>query len=114
MKHLEDNIQAACCRWFAYEYPGIKLIHTPNGGHRNALEAARFKRQGVTPGVPDLFLMKSANGFHGLFIEVKSETGKLSEYQKEMLAYLDSMQYKTAVIRSVDEFIKVVNEYFKS
>ena len=33
---------------------GLPLFHIPNGGKRNAAEAAHLKRQGVRAGVPDL------------------------------------------------------------
>ena len=33
------------------------LIHIPNGGSRNVIEAAKFKKMGVKAGVPDLQLL---------------------------------------------------------
>ena len=39
-------------RWPELEY----IYHVPNGGSRNAREAANLKAQGVKPGVPDLEL----------------------------------------------------------
>ena len=38
----------------AHGAPGLVAWHTPNGGKRNAVEAARFKAMGVRPGVSDL------------------------------------------------------------
>ena len=32
---------------------GLPLFHIPNGGKRNAAEAAHLKRQGVRAGVPE-------------------------------------------------------------
>jgi len=61
MNHIEDNEQICLMEWAAAQsgkFPELSLIfHIPNGGKRNAREAARFKRMGVKAGVPDLFLL---------------------------------------------------------
>ena len=45
------------------KYPEAQLLfHVPNGGKRNAAEAAHLKRQGVKAGVPDLFLPVARGG----------------------------------------------------
>lgn len=58
------------------KYPELKLLfHIPNGGRRDPVEAKHLREQGVKKGVPDLFLPVARNGFHGLFIEMKTERG---------------------------------------
>lgn len=58
MNHPEHELQKSCVKWFRLQYPEYTnlLFAIPNGGKRNAREAARLKAEGVTPGVPDLFL----------------------------------------------------------
>ena len=57
-------------------YPEVVLLfHIPNGGRRDTAEAANLKKQGVKPGVPDLFLPVARGGYHGLFIEMKRRDG---------------------------------------
>lgn len=116
MKHEEEAMQAACVRWYRYQYANYArlLFAIPNGGTRNILEASRLKLQGVTAGIPDLMLaIPSGRGgnYHGLFIELKTEKGRLTDNQAAMLQYLSGMGYKTAVIRSITEFIKLITEY---
>lgn len=93
MRHIEENLQMLCVEWFEMQYPGIAedLHHSPNGGKRNAREAARFKRMGTKPGYPDLFLsipmrknFRTTECWHGLYIEMKSPDGTTSEKQKRM------------------------------
>jgi len=45
------------------EYNRIPIFAIPNGGKRNRIEAAKLKRQGVKPGVPDIFLPAPRDGY---------------------------------------------------
>lgn len=69
------------------------LFHIPNGGSRHKAEAGKLKAMGVKPGVPDLFLPVSRHIYHGLFIELKNETGKLSKLQSEWSFNLRNLGY---------------------
>lgn len=79
------------------------LFHIPNGGTRNAGEAANLKLQGVRAGVPDLFFAKASGPFHGLFIEMKSEKGKIRDSQRCMMALFEEQDYHAAVCYSWEE-----------
>lgn len=103
--------QAVLIQWC--QYKKIPIFAIPNGGSRHPLEAVNLKRQGVKPGVPDLFLPFSRNGKHGLFIEMKYGRNKPSEQQKEWLAYLDGAGYKTAVCYSFEEARRTIEDYVK-
>lgn len=50
----EAREQQAVVEWCAWKR--IPIFHIPNGGRRDKREAASLKRQGVKPGVPDLFV----------------------------------------------------------
>ena len=58
------------------------LHHIPNGGTRDAIEGRHLKQQGVKPGVPDLCLPVPRGLYHALYIEMKTETGRLTPEQK--------------------------------
>jgi len=113
MRHLESNLQVACVTWFRLQFPDYQnlLIHVPNGGYRNKREAVNLIKQGVVRGVPDLFLAVPKKGFSGVWIEMKSEKGKLTEHQAEMIEALERVGYIALVIRSLDEFMKLVSNY---
>ncbi len=65
------------------EYPELAgLYHIPNGGRRDAVEARHLKEQGVKAGVPDLCLPVPRRGYHGLYIEMKTERGHTSPEQE--------------------------------
>ena len=107
MNHIEDNEQICLMEWATAQsgkFPELSLIfHIPNGGKRNAREAARFKRMGVKAGVPDLFLPVPRGGCHGLFIELKAPRGKLSDYQRGWIKSLKASGYAVSVCYGYDE-----------
>ena len=108
----EASIQSAFFEWISL-YPRIRLITfaVPNGGSRNCLEAKNLKAQGVTAGVPDLFMAVPYNGYHGLFIELKSKNGRLSDHQKIWVDNLNDRAYRAVVCYSLDEAMDAVTEY---
>lgn len=78
------------------KYPALRyLYHVPNGGRRDAREAAMLKAEGVRAGVPDLFLPAARGGYHGLYIELKRRaSGALSPEQEDWIAYLSAAGYR--------------------
>lgn len=115
MKHIEDSLQMSCIRWFDMQYSAfsVLLFHPANGGKRNAIEAAKFKKMGVRAGVCDLFLAIPNGKYHGLFIELKSPKGTLTDNQKNFIAEVQNSGYAVKIVRSLDEFINVITNYFK-
>ena len=112
-KPSEQNLQIACVNWFKYQYPNILIHHSPNGGKRNVIEAAKFKNMGVKAGFPDIFIGTARNDYHGLFIEMKYGKGSTTDNQENVILKLKSENYKVEVCKSVDEFMNVVNGYLK-
>ena len=99
-------------QWQHNRFPELKLLfHIPNGGSRNALEAANLKRQGVKAGVPDLFLPVAKGTYHGLFIEMKWGKNTVTDKQDEWLHDLTVQGYKAAVCCGADEAIEIITDY---
>lgn len=112
----EAQEQAALFEWIriaAKKYPELELCHhIPNGGSRNAIEARNLRRQGVKPGVPDIFLPCARNGYHGLYIELKRQKGgRVSVDQKKMLLALNEQGYKAVVCNGWEEARNTITEY---
>ena len=89
----EDFEQELVIRWSIGQidaWPELALLHhIPNGGKRGKAEAAKLKRMGVKPGVPDLHLPIARGGFHGLYVEMKRlDGGRVSSEQRVWLAAL--------------------------
>lgn len=81
------------------------------GGSRNLLEAISLKRQGLKAGFPDIGLYYPNGTYAGLFIELKTTTGKVSVKQTEWLNRLNSVGYKAIVCRGWEAAWREIEEY---
>lgn len=113
MRNIESNLQIACVRWYRLQYPRIAnlLNSVPNGGARNAITGAIIKKEGAVRGVADLELNIAAHGYHGLKIEMKTAKGRQSPFQKQWQKDIEAQGYLYAIVRSVDEFMQLLNWY---
>ena len=111
----EDTEQMAVITWARWEestYPELKMLyHVPNGGSRNKVEAAKFKKMGVRAGVPDLVLPVPKGIYSGLFIEMKYDKGRLQESQKEYLLKATMYGHCCYVCYSAEDAIGIIKEY---
>lgn len=91
---------------------GIVVHHSPNGGRRDAREGAAFKAMGVSAGFPDLTLPYARNGYHGLYIEVKTVIGgRLQESQIEWGEFLKNQGYAWYEAKGAVEVVQIVCDY---
>lgn len=113
----ESEHQKALITWARLsvgKFPELKWLYAvPNGGARAFRTAARLKAEGVHPGVSDLHLPVARGGYHGLWIEMKTETGRVSPAQKEWIAGMTSLGHLAIVARSWDYARSVITEYLR-
>jgi len=104
MRNKEDNLQAACVRWFRYEFKTSEAIifAVPNGGARSIVEGKILKATGVLAGVADLIIM-APNRI--AFIELKTEKGRQQPTQKEFQQICKEFGHPYYLCRSLQEFI---------
>lgn len=114
-QHKESELQIQCVRWFAYEYPHLRMLlyHPQNEGTANGrVRGAIAKAEGVIAGVADLILQApSEDGFSCLAIEMKTPTGRQSPEQKMFELYIKAAYGNYVVIRSFEDFKAIVTEY---
>jgi L-lactate utilization protein LutB len=53
-------------------------------------------------------------GYHGLYIEMKSSTGKLTPAQQAFMEAVIKEGFRADVCRSAEEATKIIEEYIKS
>ena len=113
MRYKEEQTQVACVRWFGLQYPEYALLlhHSPNGGYRTAYEGKAFKSMGTRAGFPDLIFLLPRGKHPFLCIEFKGDKGRQTESQKAYQQAVESVGARYEVVRTAEEFIKVINEY---
>jgi len=81
----------------------------PNGGQRNKVVAMKLKQEGVSKGVPDLFIPEWR-----LWVEMKRQKGgTLSPEQKDWRDYLIGCGYRWILAKGADDAINQVAEIIK-
>ena len=124
----EASLQSQCVKYFKAQYPLLSqcMTHMKNeepDARRRKLGAA----MGVVPGYPDLMLFVPAKydictedgnktniRYNALAIELKNDkTGRQSEAQKQCQKRLEICGYGYVIIRTIDDFVMVVNDYVK-
>jgi len=108
----ESQHQKAFFEWLSH-YPNIRSLTfaIPNGGRRDAREARNLKLQGVTAGVPDIFIAIPSKEFNGLFLELKAGKNKTTKNQDIMIYKLRENGYKVEVCYGWEEAKNVCVDY---
>ncbi len=110
-KSIEHIDQVKVVQHVRAFYPDCIIAAIPNGGDRTASERVRLHSEGVLAGMPDLCVLEPKNGFHGLFIEMKTKAGVVSGKQSDVNLQLNAKGYRAVVARSAAEAIKSIEEY---
>ena len=118
MRHNELQIQKSIIKWArcaSSVRPELELLHSiPNGQNTTPKNRKNLVLSGLLSGIPDLFLPVARGGFHGLYIELKTETGRLSVIQKKIMKLLSEQGYKTIVSRNSWDAISEIELYIQS
>lgn len=109
----EHWIQSRYFDWARLHPEARRAYAIPNGGKRSKVEAARLKGEGVRAGVLDVHLPLARGGAHGLWIEFKSQDGRLSTDQIEEIDLLVRDGYAVAVCRQFDRAIDWTQAYLR-
>ena len=115
MVQHEAQIQTAVFEWARVnEHKCLELVlmyHIPNGNKRDAVTGYHLKQQGVRPGVPDICLPVAKGKYHGLYIELKAERGKIQDSQKKWIDLLSKQGYMAAVCYGLDDAVNLITYY---
>ena len=105
----EHEEQRQVVMWFRQTYRPMRIFAIPNGGMRSKATAAKLKVEGVSPGVPDLFVPELK-----LWIEMKRvKGGRLSPEQKDWINYLASVGYVCFICAGAEDAKIQISDYIK-
>ena len=103
-EHFE---QREVVRWFRQTYKGVRIFAIPNGGIRSRATAGKLKAEGVSAGVPDLFVPA-----WGLWIEMKRQKGGVvSAEQKDWMNYLQSVNHACIVGKGAEAAKAAISDF---
>jgi hypothetical protein len=112
----ESSLQAAIVAYIkSLPHPAASLIFAiPNQLDQRLQRKgtlSKRRRMGVKGGAPDLFLAFPASGYHGLFLEVKTPTGTISQNQLECCNKLQVNGYCVVIVRDFNLGVYAINRY---
>lgn len=112
----ESKIQASCVAWMHNTYPEYRGLYfaVQNENSRadsNASTGAIRRAVGVTKGVSDTILLIARGKWNGLCVEFKTDIGRQSDAQRLWQSKVEAQGYRYEVVRSLEEFKKLINEY---
>lgn len=87
------------------------IFAIPVGDVRHWVVAKRLKREGVEPGIPDVFCAIPSGGYAGLWLEFKTPRGSLSRDQREKIGMLREVGYRVEIVRDPEVAEQIVEEY---
>lgn len=103
----EHEEQKGLLHWFRKQFPRVLIFAIPNGEKRSISVAKRLKAEGVTKGIPDLYVPE-----WNLWIEMKRRKGGvLSKEQRNVIGYLESIGDTVIVGRGAEDASKKILEF---
>jgi hypothetical protein len=69
---------------------------------------------GVVKGVSDTILFLARGKYHALCVEFKTDTGRQSPAQVDWQSKVEAQGFRYEVVRSLEEFKKLIAEYLNS
>ncbi len=92
----------------------LAMFAIPNGGAREAVTGTILKKEGVSAGVPDIFLAVARGKYNGLFIEMKRKCGGVfSVAQKQWAERLRAQGYCHRVCPGAEVAIETIERYLQ-
>jgi hypothetical protein len=101
----EDNCHHAILTWFKWNYPKMKIHHSPNEGRRSEFERFKYSYLGSDNGFPDLMIPEIK-----LILEIKIKPNRVSQAQKEWMEYFKSIGWRAEVAWTFEEAVGIIEE----
>jgi hypothetical protein len=102
----EHEEQRELVKWFRQTFDGVRIFAIPNGGVRSITTAARLKVEGVSTGVPDLYIPAWK-----LWIEMKRvQGGVVDKNQKDWHSYLMLIGDTVIICKGANEAKRMIEK----
>lgn len=116
-KYTEAQHQTFVMKWSRQpsvrgEWPELELLyHVKNETKEGVKQVAIDRSSGVKKGVPDLCLPVARGQYHGLYIELKAPSGKVTDEQAWWVEALNKQGYFAEVCHGWESAVRVLSWY---
>lgn len=117
-EHTEQSLVISWALRHEDEYPELKWLHSSLNGIPIPAPATirariinHMKAEGMKKGIPDLFLPVARRDYHGLYIEMKKDDGKVRKEQSEFLDFAATQGYYGTVCYGYNEAVETLEWY---
>lgn len=112
----ERQEQEVVIEFVEKQYPWLRkhTIYIMNEKKCSVFAGKKLNKQGRLPGASDLFFAWPTNLYFGLFIEMKTSSGKLSKVQSEFLFRMNQTGYCARACYGADQAIDLIKEYLSN
>ena len=114
MKHEESRTQEQFVAYMRRFKSDILFTGGFDAAKLRPQQGLRRKLAGYRRGTPDIMIFKASGPYHALFIEFKSQTGRLSPEQTEFMRRSGQEGYQYAVCHSPQEAVDTLEKYLKT
>lgn len=110
MRHEETLIQMSVVSWVKSQYPDAIFTAVPSWG-QGVIQGRKNKRMGLCKDWPDLFFAEPRGVWKGLFVEIKSESGRKGKGQEQMIEELNRRGYFACFAIGFNEAVRIITSY---
>lgn len=110
-KMTEEDIQVRVVNYISLMHPHVLFCASAGGVRTGYKQAVKMKRTGYKRGFPDLQICEAIGGYHGMFIELKTEKGVASPEQKEWRDELLKRGYYSVIVKGLEPCINIIDQY---
>lgn len=109
----EHSEQIAALDWFKLQYPKEEKwsFHIANERKCTPIYGKFLQKLGVKKGISDLFIPEPRGRYHGLWIEIKSKSGRKTKEQIEFIDAMNAKGYFAVFCFGADEIINTIKFY---
>lgn len=107
-----EDIQQMIVVDYVKQCTNLPVLHIPNQRQTSPQHGFMLKRMGVWAGCADLFFPRSNSVKKGLFIELKTLTGKPTDKQIAFLEAMECEGYSTSICYGSEEAIETIKEFY--
>ena len=112
MKPSAEDIEQIKVIEFVKQCTDLPVWHTANQRQTSPRHGSMLKRMGVLSGVADLFFPRSNKIHKGLFIEMKTLTGKPTKTQMDFLFRMVAEGYAAKVCYGAEHAIDMIKSFY--